>query len=145
MRLTRAGEYAIRCIYYLATRAPDERISRREIATAMEIPEPFLGKVAQQLARAGLIEIFQGSKGGFRLRRTPADISLLEVIEAVMGELYLNDCLIHPGACRRSPHCAIHDVWQTARRQLRETLAKADFEQLTTSGTGNILTHLKID
>ncbi len=130
MRLSRAGEYAVRCVLYLAQKGPGEIIPRWVVAQAMEIPEPFLAKIGQQLAKAGLVEILQGAKGGYRLRRTPGEISLLEVVEAVMGELFLNDCLLRPESCSRSPHCSVHRVWCKAREQLRETLSQASFQTL---------------
>ena len=56
MRLTRAGEYAVRCMLFLSCLGVDKIGSRLEIAQAMDIPAQFLGKIAQQLARAGYIE-----------------------------------------------------------------------------------------
>jgi len=108
-------------------------IPRKDISRLMEIPDPFLGKIAQQLARAGLMEILQGARGGLRLLRAPESISLLEVIEAVMGEIFLNDCIMSPRTCRRSPACAVHTVWEKARNDLRRTLGEADFQQLSSS------------
>lgn len=133
MRLTRAAEYAVRCVLYMAGQPKLTVISRKEISRKMEIPDPFLGKIAQQLSRAGLVEILQGSRGGLRLLRAPKNISLLEVIEAVMGEIFLNDCLMTPQVCRRTPGCTVHDVWEKARRGLRQTLGEADFQQLSMS------------
>jgi Rrf2 family iron-sulfur cluster assembly transcriptional regulator len=130
MRLTRAGEYAVRCVLYLAGRPTGEVISRREVATAMDIPDPFLSKIAQQLAKAGIIEIIQGAKGGYRLLVSSEKVTLLDVVEAISGEISLNDCLMRPGACSRSPTCKVHQVWQKAREQLRETLRQATIDQL---------------
>jgi Rrf2 family protein len=100
MRLTRAAEYAIRCILYLAKKGPGELASRKDIAEHAEIPPPFLAKIAQDLARAGLIEIRQGARGGFMsCRKIPKDITLLEVVETMIGEIYLNDCVARPSSC----------------------------------------------
>jgi Rrf2 family protein len=98
----------------------------------MDIPDQFLGKIAQQLAHAGIIEIVQGSKGGFRLAVSPERLSLLEVVEAVIGEIFLNDCVLRPESCERSNACAVHIVWEKARNQLRKTLGEATFAQLLT-------------
>jgi Rrf2 family iron-sulfur cluster assembly transcriptional regulator len=130
LRLTRAAEYAVRCVLYLASREPGVVCNRNAIAEAMDIPKQFLGKIAQQLARAGLIEVVQGSKGGLRLVVSPAKISLLEVVEAVIGEIFLNDCVLRPESCDRSNACAVHLVWEKARNQLRQTLGEASFAQL---------------
>ena len=77
MRPIRAGEYAVRCILYLAGKKQTGLVSRREIAHAMEIPNQFLGKIAQQLSRSGFIEIVKGAKGGYRLLVTPERLALL--------------------------------------------------------------------
>ncbi len=131
MRLTRAGEYAIRCIFHMAGQPRGTLVSRRQISGEMDIPAQFLGKIAQQLARAGIIEIQQGARGGFVLVANPAHLSLLDVIEAVIGEIHLNDCVFRPESCSRSAICTVHTVWETAKRSLRETLDSATFEELT--------------
>ncbi len=131
MMLTKAGEYAVRCMLYLATMAADEVVSRKEISAARDIPGPFLSKIAQNLATAGLIQIVKGPLGGYRLLKSPENISLLEVIEAVEGEIYLNECLLYSQSCKRSACCSVHQVWKSARAGLRETLGRADLAGLT--------------
>jgi len=138
MRLTRAGEYAVRCALFLSYQGTDVVCSKKEIARTMEVPDPFLGKIAQQLARAGIIEIVQGPKGGYRLLVPPERLTLLEVVEAVIGEIYLNDCVIRPDSCKRTAACAIHRVWEKARDQLRDTLRQTDFKTILTDKSCSI-------
>jgi Rrf2 family protein len=133
MRLTRAGEYAVRCALYLSSCPKQEVVSRKSIAEAMDIPEQFLGKIAQRLGRSGILEIVQGARGGFRLLRPPDKLTLLNVVEATIGEIFLNDCLMNPGICMRSQACAVNQIWEKARNQLRETLGKATFKSLLES------------
>jgi len=130
MRLTRAGEYAVRCILYLSSKGVGVLCNRKQIAETMDIPAQFLGKIAQQLARAGYIEIIQGAKGGLRLVASPEKLSLLDVVETVIGEIFLNDCILRPDSCNRSNSCAAHRVWYKARNQLRATLREATFADL---------------
>lgn len=130
MRLTRAGEYAIRCALFLSYRGQDRVSNRKEIARTMDIPDQFLGKIAQQLARAGIIEIVQGARGGYRLLVSPQKLTMLDVVEAVIGEIYLNDCVIRPESCERSSACSAHRVWEKARDQLRSTLRQTHFASL---------------
>jgi len=130
MRLTRAGEYAVRCVLYLADRGPGQVISRKQIAREMDIPPQFLGKIAQQLARKGIIDIVQGAKGGFRLALAPEEVTLLQVVEAVIGEIFLNDCVMRADACHRSYACSVHNIWEQARNQLRSFLRQATFAKL---------------
>lgn len=142
MRLTRAGEYAVRAIYFMATRPFGTLVSKKEIAKEMGIPLEFLGKIAKQLKRNGILEIVQGSKGGFRLLVRPEELSLLKVVEAITGEIFLNDCVLRPDGCIRSEKCPVHRVWQRARDQLRETLGGVTFKELVSEET-NICTIYK--
>ena len=60
----------------------------------------------------------------------PDKITLLDVVEAVSGEIFLNDCIMNPDSCTRSSSCAVNSVWEKAREQLRATLREATFEKL---------------
>ena len=62
------------------------------------------------------------------------EITLLDVVEAVEGEIFLNDCIMDPGSCSRSPHCAVHQVWEEARNQMRQCLGEATFSSLNEEG-----------
>jgi Rrf2 family iron-sulfur cluster assembly transcriptional regulator len=130
MRLNKAGEYAVRCVMHLAAKGNGKVISRREVARAMEIPEPFLAKIARQLTLAGILRVTQGSRGGYRLARDPEELTLLDVVEAMMGEIHLNECLCRPRSCKRSPTCPTHRVWKQANQQLRSTLRNATIAQI---------------
>jgi Rrf2 family protein len=130
VKLTRAAEYAIRCVLFLAKRPPGQVVSRREISEAMDIPNAFLGKIAQGLAKAGVILVRQGARGGYELALPPKDISLLLIVEAMDGEILVNECLSRPDECGRSGSCAVHRVWARARDQFRETLRGANFEDM---------------
>ena len=131
MRLTRAAEYAVRCVLYLSAQENGVVASRKDIAREMDIPDQFLGKIAQQLSRAGILEIVQGPKGGFRLLLSPDKMRLLDVVETVIGEIFLNDCLMRPDSCARSQTCAVNKVWEKARNQLRDTLRESTFDRLS--------------
>jgi len=131
MRLTRAGEYAIRCMIYLAHNGKGVLVSKQEICERAEIPGHFLAKIAQELAKAQLITITQGPKGGYALLPRPESVSLLRVVEVMIGEIFLNDCIDRPQSCTVSKSCSVHKVWATARNQLRDTLAAVNLAELS--------------
>jgi len=130
MQITRATEYAVRSALHLAFEPSGRVVPRREIASAREIPEQFLGKIAQRLARAGIIRIHQGARGGYELLVPARRLTLLAVVEAAEGDLVLNTCVMHPRTCSRTCICAAHRVWAEARRQLRATLGAVTFAEL---------------
>ena len=120
----------MRCVLYLARRGRGTLVSRKEIADEADIPGQFLAKIAQQLARQGIIEIQQGASGGYRLLAGPEQITMLEVIETIIGEIALNDCVIRPGSCDNSSICAVHRVWNQAQVLLRDHLRGVTFADL---------------
>jgi Rrf2 family protein len=130
MRLTKAGEYAIMCVFYMAKHEKGKVISLNRIAKAMDIPKQFLSKIVQQLSRSGILESLQGPKGGCRLLVAPEKLSILDVVEAIMGKILLNDCIQSSSTCGRKVRCAVHLVWSKAENQLRQTLREATFDKL---------------
>jgi Rrf2 family protein len=135
MKLTRAAKYAVRCTIYLSQQGTEVLVKRKAIAEAMDIPTQSLTKIAQSLSKAGIIENFQGAQGGLRLMVSPEELTLLRVVEAEIGEIFLNDCIVEPHACLRSSSCAVHRVWDRARDQLRNTLNEVTFAQLLADET----------
>lgn len=75
-------EYALRTVVHLADRAPAMRTTR-QIAEATRVPAPYLAKVIQSLQRAGLLVAQRGVGGGVCLAKDPADLTILEVVQAV--------------------------------------------------------------
>ena len=75
-------EYALRAMSCLAY-APDSPVSTIDLATQTKVPPNYLAKVLQILAGEGLITGRRGVGGGYRLSRPPAEITMLEVINAV--------------------------------------------------------------
>ena len=135
MKITMAAEYAVRCVLYLSRKGKGQLTSKREIAANTDTPEHFLAKIAQDLSRFDIIEIKQGSKGGYSLRNEPKNVTMLDVVEAIIGEITLNECTTRPDVCKSSQNCSASLVWQQARDQVRETLRNADFESLVKEGS----------
>lgn len=135
MKITMAAEYAVRCVLYLAKHGQDVLVSRQEIAEQTLTPAKFLAKIAQDLAKAGILTIKQGAKGGYSLRCDPKDVNMLIVVEAIIGEICLNDCTVRPSTCPSSLDCSANRIWQRARQQVRETLRQATFADLAQQGS----------
>lgn len=75
-------EYALRAVVYLASQAPTPRTTD-QIAVATRVPKAYLSKVLQGLSRAGVVRSQRGIGGGMSLVKTSAEISILEVVDAV--------------------------------------------------------------
>lgn len=91
MRLTRQSNYAIRTLIYCAVNAPElSRIA--DIAKAHAISELFLFKLIKPLVDKGLLETVRGRKGGIRLGRPAAEITLLDTIKLTEDSFAMAEC-----------------------------------------------------
>lgn len=123
MQLTRAGEYAIKSLVYLASRKEGYRALAQELATAENIPVNFVRKILETMVKAGLVKSYRGMSGGFALGRPATSITLREVLEAVEGPLALNQCLT-PASCDAQPGCPMSQVWMEAQHALETVLGR---------------------
>jgi Rrf2 family protein len=135
MQLTRAADYAIRSMIYLATLPPGTRATLSGLASAAECPEHFLAKILQRLVRARIVSSRRGEGGGFELGRPADALSVLDVLEAIEGPLNLNFCLTAPDACERAPKCAAHAVWAEAQDAMAAVLRRATLASLAQNGS----------
>lgn len=125
MQLTRAADYGVRVMVYLAGRADGERTMLPALAEATDTPMSFLSKVLQALARAQLITSWRGKSGGFAILPAGRNASMLDVIEAIDGPIFLNTCLIAGKECGRKQQCPAHPVWGRAQRAMLDVLMKS--------------------
>jgi len=144
MLITRKADYAVRAVLYLALWSEEGPTPVASLARAAEVPEAFMAKILQVLARRGIVTSERGVQGGFRLARDPAAISLLEVLEAVQGRLALNECVTEGHACHRSGTCAVHPIWAQVRHDVEDRLLASDFATLAarTATFGGSIFHL---
>jgi Rrf2 family transcriptional regulator, iron-sulfur cluster assembly transcription factor len=134
MQLTLTGEYAVRAMIHLASVPPGELAQISDISARWDIPENFLRKIIPSLTRSGMIASRRGNGGGVSLAKPAESITLLDVIEAVEGPMYLNKCLIGPEFCNRTAWCVVHCVWSDAQDTLKGILRSKSIAELVAAG-----------
>jgi len=127
-RLSKKSEYALRAVLYLSREKGVCTTS--DIAKHQEVPKAFLKKIIQYLSVAGLIISVKGKNGGVKLNVSPEKLTVREVIEKIEGPLFLNDCLIHEGACKRDKVCPLHEMWKKGQEALLDVLGSHNFKEL---------------
>jgi len=135
MQITRATDYAVRVMVYLASLPPDRKAPLGELAEATSVRDNFLSKILQRLVRNGLISSHRGTGGGFRLSVTPDNLTLLQVVEAIEGKIALNICLSEWQSCPLQSQCAVYPVWQKAQSALSQELAGVTIAELAARTT----------
>ncbi len=129
LRITRLADYATRIIYHLTNLAPHQRATAKAIAKEQRIPSAVTSGVITQLSVAGLVQTTRGSRGGVSLTRHPADISLLEVVEAIDGPIVLNECVTGHDDYESGEDCPLCPVWREVQEALVNRLQNATFDQ----------------
>jgi len=121
--LSNTSKYAIRAVIYLALYAePEKKIGLKEISHELGIPSPFLGKILQVLSRQQILISSKGPHGGFALKRTAIEISIMDIVNIMDGEDAFNQCLIRTSTCSPEAPCSLHDKAASYRKGLRSTL-----------------------
>lgn len=83
-------------------------VSAKAMADSLHVSQAHLAKVMQRLVKAGLVDSVRGPQGGFTLSKAPADVTLLEVYEAIEGPFTPRECLFRHKVCKRG--CGMKDL-----------------------------------
>ncbi len=131
MRLGHTTKYALEALAYLIrTHARDEWGQIAEIATACDIPRKYLEQVLLDLKNAGLVESKKGQRGGYRLSRSPDEISLAQVLAAVHGEIVPLPDWLENDDSSFARHSGLRDVVEQARASVARTFEATSIEVL---------------
>ena len=130
LEITRAVDYGLRAVLHLAEEWPQGTVLVTHMAEVMDVPYQFLHKVMPKLVKAGIVRSKRGVKGGYQLARAPAEINVLEVVEALDGPVLLNRCLAQGSDCSRDGACALQEMWRETRDLLRSHFRSQTLEGL---------------
>lgn len=129
LELTRRGDYAIRAVIALARHDP-EVVGAPRLSAETGIPRRFVAQVMTEVVRSGIAEARLGRSGGYRLGRPAASISVLDVVEAVEGDVGRRSCVLRNAPCGMDGTCDVHGVFMAAQDALIERLRTATIADL---------------
>lgn len=144
MQLTRAADYAVRVMVFLATLPENQRALLPDLALATDAPDSFLSKVLQALSHAELISSRRGKLGGFTILPRGREATMRDVIEAIDGPICLNVCLNGSKECERKPTCPAHPVWARAQRAMLDVLMSVTVTAMAAKATPSTSSSLPI-
>jgi Rrf2 family protein len=122
--ITRATEYAVRTVIFLAQQPKNEIVLKKDICRTQEVTPAFLTKILQPLIKAGIVSSQRGVGGGFLLAKDPNGVTLLDILQAEEGQLKLNHCLVDADVCHRDAYCSAHEVWYEAQTEMAHVLER---------------------
>lgn len=130
MRYSQSTELAIDSLFYMAAHTELTDFSVEQVAQAQSVSPSYLAKIFQQLVRAGLLRSHRGSRGGYALSRTPAQITLRDVATVFEGSSAMYECNATTKKCRLGPKCLIVSTFSEAERKMNEVLAKVSLQDI---------------
>lgn len=135
MRITQEADYALRIIMYLSK--TDKRVDAGTIAIDTAVSPRFATKILRKLMLAGLVRSYKGVTGGYTLAKAPEDITLLDVITVIDGEIRINRCIGTSDKCSRlsasgEKSCSVHEVLRDVNDYIVGRFSEVNFGNIDT-------------
>ena len=133
MRVSSKAHYGLRMMTEFAKGYGQGPLSIAEVARTEHLPVAYLEQLAALLRRGGLVQSTRGVHGGYSLTRSPEQISVLDVVRIVEGEVAPVECVSDTyvaGTCVREGECASRGLWQRLKEMIDATLAQTTLADL---------------
>ncbi|HRK08606.1 MAG TPA: Rrf2 family transcriptional regulator [Pseudobdellovibrionaceae bacterium] len=134
-RIHRKVEYALMSLKHMRAKAPGERSTVKEIATAYKMPPDMTARVLQTLSQHGLLDAEQGVRGGYYIAKDLQHVSLHDLMEMLMGPFAVARCLgaSEEGQCDMVNSCNIVSPIQSLNRKIGEFYKSLSLAELIES------------
>lgn len=111
MKISTKSRYALRLCLDLAIHQGEGWVALKDVSGRQEISKKYLEQIVHRLHGSGILEASRGFQGGYRLARTPAEITLGDVLNASETSGSLMGCIAEGGSCNRAQACLTRSVW----------------------------------
>ena len=132
MKFSTRARYGMRAMLDLAIHGDGGLVLLKDIASRQEISKRYLEHMMTLLRNRGLVVAERGAAGGYRLARPASDMSLVEIFEALEGEIAPVECVRDRSVCGRAEDCVVRDLWcdvSEAMRGVLENQTLADLKE----------------
>ena len=129
MRISRSTGYAILALGYIAENNDQKIILSQDIAKKYDIPLEYLLKLLQQLVKANVLHSKRGPHGGFSLAKSPQNITILQIIEAIDGP-FVSHTNLSDQAPREKIGKNVDKVYEKALSEAKAVFTKAKLSAL---------------
>ncbi len=133
LRISKLADYGTIVLTAMA-REPAWTFSAAELALRTGLPAPSVSKILKILLRQGIVVSLRGANGGYRLARSPAEISTVQILNALDGPLGVTECSASPGLCKREAHCGTRAHWHMINRVVLQALEHITLQQMIDPG-----------
>lgn len=129
--LSNSSKYAIKAVLYLSLYANEsKKIMAKDIAKPINVPQAYIAKLLQELAREGLVSSARGPKGGFYLSEENKMEKVINILAVIDGEKRLTGCMLSLEKCNEEKPCPLHNVLSVSRKNILEVLNEKSIAEL---------------
>ena len=133
MTITREADYALRIVFALSEE--NAKIDANSLSEKIGVTLRFTLKILRKLLLAGIVRSFKGATGGYMLAKSPAEISMYDVITAIDGDMAVNRCTaaeyecLHPNVQQGIP-CRLNRVFCDLSLRIKDYMSAQTFDKL---------------
>ena len=127
---SKSCELGIQAVLFLSIKKEKVIFNAEEISSELKVPKEFVSKVLQILTNSGIVGSKKGKSGGFYLAKNPANIRLIDIVEAIDGLEVFKTCVLGFPGCSSEKPCPVHDKWGKLREDAYKMLSEETLEQL---------------
>ena len=122
LKLSKLSDYAVVVLSHLS-RERGQVMSSVELAQSTGLPEPTVSKVLKVLSKGGMVTSSRGASGGYKMERSPDQVSVRELITALEGPIAVTACLEeNNNDCSVGHMCQMRGRWQMVNQAIMSTL-----------------------
>lgn len=120
MKLSTRGRYGLRAMYVLGKNYGSDPVPLSEIAEQTELSTSYLEQLIRRLKKSELVDSARGFQGGYFLTRSPADITVGEILESLEDFFGITECSHENGHCNNESQCTVRGVWIELSKEITE-------------------------
>lgn len=136
MLVSTRGRYALRIILELSSRGQNELVSLSELSEKQNISLKYAESIVALLVKAQILEGHRGKAGGYRLLKTPAKITVGEILKLTEDSIASVTCLGNTGECPNTGSCKTFPMWRKLDSIISDFFAGITIEDLITGRIG---------
>jgi len=120
IRISMKTDYGLIALKHIASLPEGDLANAREIAERFNLPPNLLAKILQSLSQSGIIEATKGSGGGYRMIKSPNDVTLAQIFESIEGPVHMVMCTSNDGCCSIEDRCTVKNGLTNLERRFYE-------------------------
>ena len=139
--LSATCKYGIRAVIFIASK-PDQKSNTglKEISEKLKIPQPYLAKILQILARKKMLHSSKGPHGGFYLLIPATKLTLMDIIDAIDGRNFFDSCYVTGERCNFDKPgnglCILHNDLRKEKVRLEKFFSSKTVDDLIRQVSG---------